>query len=161
MKDGFPLKSRLRTLSHLRVAVRGDLDHHHADVWRKSFRAPPQVPGLCSLKTTIVQRDVPALLDRPDDEGYMRRGWRRRRQPCGPGAQLTHLRPHNPAIALGPPTLNGATACGANMPSSEAFETRDRMSRSMLFPSSTSIPVAERSRYITVDSTITGRALGA
>nr|WP_157357700.1 hypothetical protein [Mesorhizobium metallidurans] len=64
------------------------------------------------------------------------------------GGSLAGLAPSSPIfartiqrIALDPPTLNGATACGANMPSSEAFETRDRMSRSMLFPSSTSIPV--------------------
>jgi hypothetical protein len=84
----------------------------------------------------LVQRDVLALPDQPDDEGFMRieaggaaaalRAW----------PQFTDLRPRNPADRTG---HSHAAACRADMPSSEAFKTRNEDPRSTLLPSSTSI----------------------
>lgn len=82
----------------------------------------------CQPLHHLVQRDVLALIDQPDNEGFMRIETGSAASACGRGVRSPIFARAIHRIALDIPAPNRAAACRADMPSSEAFKTRDRRS---------------------------------
>ncbi|KUM26748.1 hypothetical protein AU467_19665 [Mesorhizobium loti] len=80
----------------------------------------------CQPLDHLVQRDVLALIDQPDDEGFMRIEHRTPPPTLRPGRSLADLGTCDPTDCTR--HSNRAAACRADIPSSEAFKTRDRRS---------------------------------